>query len=78
MIFSGAVHFTAANNDSGVRDFDMEKFQLSNHFRFPWPVNVSPDNFFSSFPSPLPRMIDGYFSFVPLEIVFASDYIVLH
>ncbi|ESW20649.1 hypothetical protein PHAVU_005G003900 [Phaseolus vulgaris] len=36
---SGAVHFTAANNDSGVRDFDMEKFQLSNHFRFPWPVN---------------------------------------
>ncbi|CAJ1958533.1 unnamed protein product [Sphenostylis stenocarpa] len=43
---SGAVHFTAANNDSGVRDFDMEKFQLSNHFRFPWPVNhtsLSPD-----------------------------------
>ncbi|WVY99702.1 hypothetical protein V8G54_025772 [Vigna mungo] len=36
---SGTVHFTAANNDSGVRDFDMEKFQLSNHFRFPWPVN---------------------------------------
>lgn len=36
---SGAVHFTAANNDSGVRDFDMEKFQLSKHFCFPWPVN---------------------------------------
>ncbi|PIN21344.1 hypothetical protein CDL12_05956 [Handroanthus impetiginosus] len=36
---SGAVHFTASNNDSGVRDFDMEKFQQSNHFRFPWPVN---------------------------------------
>jgi len=50
MIFSGAVHFTAANNDSGVRDFDMEKFQLSNHFRFPWPVNVSPDIFFLHFP----------------------------
>ncbi|XP_059666602.1 uncharacterized WD repeat-containing protein C2A9.03-like isoform X2 [Cornus florida] len=43
---SGAVHFRAANNDSGVRDFDMEKFQLSKHFRFPWPVNhtsQSPD-----------------------------------
>ncbi|KAK7401467.1 hypothetical protein VNO78_12977 [Psophocarpus tetragonolobus] len=43
---SGAVHFTAANNDCGVRDFDMEKFQLSKHFRFPWPVNhssLSPD-----------------------------------
>ncbi|KAF9667210.1 hypothetical protein SADUNF_Sadunf16G0309300 [Salix dunnii] len=37
---SGAVHFTASNNDSGVRDFDMEKYQLSKHFRFPWPVNV--------------------------------------
>ncbi|XP_057453844.1 uncharacterized WD repeat-containing protein C2A9.03-like [Lotus japonicus] len=36
---SGAVHFTASNNDSVVRDFDMEKFQLSKHFRFPWPVN---------------------------------------
>ncbi|KAL6203619.1 hypothetical protein ACLB2K_027319 [Fragaria x ananassa] len=36
---SGAVHFTASNNDCGVRDFDMEKFQLSKHFRFPWPVN---------------------------------------
>ncbi|RDY13513.1 hypothetical protein CR513_01554, partial [Mucuna pruriens] len=36
---SGAVHFTVSNNDSGVRDFDMEKFQLSKHFRFPWPVN---------------------------------------
>lgn len=38
---SGAVHFTASNNDCGVRDFDMENFQLSKHFRFPWPVNVS-------------------------------------
>ncbi|GAA0185692.1 hypothetical protein LIER_32980 [Lithospermum erythrorhizon] len=36
---SGALHFTASNNDSGVRDFDMEKFQLVNHFRFLWPVN---------------------------------------
>ncbi|KAF7149052.1 hypothetical protein RHSIM_Rhsim03G0015300 [Rhododendron simsii] len=39
---SGAVHFTVANNDGGVRDFDMENFQLSKHFSFPWPVNVSP------------------------------------
>uniref|UniRef100_A0A803NAS8 Transducin/WD40 repeat-like superfamily protein n=1 Tax=Chenopodium quinoa TaxID=63459 RepID=A0A803NAS8_CHEQI len=38
---SGAIHFTASNNDSGVRDFDLEKFQLSKHFQFPWPVNVS-------------------------------------
>jgi len=30
----------AANNDGGVREFDMERFQLLNHFRFPWPVNV--------------------------------------
>ena len=41
LISSGAVHFTASNNDCGVRDFDMEKFQLSKHFRFDWPVNVS-------------------------------------
>ncbi|XP_057509787.1 uncharacterized WD repeat-containing protein C2A9.03-like [Actinidia eriantha] len=43
---SGASHFTASNNDCGVRDIDMEKFQLSKHFRFPWPVNhtsLSPD-----------------------------------
>ncbi|XP_031116298.1 uncharacterized WD repeat-containing protein C2A9.03-like [Ipomoea triloba] len=43
---SGALHFIASNNDCGVRDFDMEKFQLSKHFRFPWPVNhtaLSPD-----------------------------------
>ncbi|XP_021774025.1 uncharacterized WD repeat-containing protein C2A9.03-like isoform X1 [Chenopodium quinoa] len=44
---SGAIHFTASNNDSGVRDFDLEKFQLSKHFQFPWPVNhtsFSPDS----------------------------------
>ncbi|KAL8462044.1 hypothetical protein ACS0TY_033212 [Phlomoides rotata] len=43
---SGAVHFVASNNDNGVRDFDLEKFQQSNHFRFTWPVNhtsLSPD-----------------------------------
>lgn len=43
---SGALHFTASNNDCGVRIFDMEKFHLSKHFRFPWPVNhsaLSPD-----------------------------------
>ncbi|RVW38976.1 hypothetical protein CK203_100077 [Vitis vinifera] len=38
---SGAVHFIASSNDCGVRDFDMEDFQLSKHFHFPWPVNVS-------------------------------------
>ncbi|GKV36906.1 hypothetical protein SLEP1_g44989 [Rubroshorea leprosula] len=43
---SGAVHFTASHNDCGVRDFDVEKYQLSKHFHFPWPVNhssLSPD-----------------------------------
>ncbi|KAL5182292.1 putative WD repeat-containing protein [Glycine soja] len=45
-ISSGAVHFMASNNDCGVRDFDMERFQLSKHFSFSWPVNhtsLSPD-----------------------------------
>lgn len=43
---SGGIHFIASNNDCGVRDFDMENFELSKHFRFPWPVNhtsLSPD-----------------------------------
>lgn len=43
---SGATHFTAANNDCGVREYDAEKFQLCQTFRFPWPVNhtsLSPD-----------------------------------
>ncbi|XP_073028597.1 uncharacterized WD repeat-containing protein C2A9.03-like isoform X2 [Primulina eburnea] len=43
---SGSVHFTASNNDCGVRDFDMERFQLVKHFSYPWPVNhtsLSPD-----------------------------------
>lgn len=42
----GGIHFIASNNDSGVREYDMERFQLLNHLRFPWPVNhtsVSPD-----------------------------------
>ncbi|KAJ6700448.1 TRANSCRIPTION FACTOR WD40-LIKE FAMILY-RELATED [Salix purpurea] len=37
---SGAVHFMASNNDSGVRDFDMERFQQTKHFCFDWPVNI--------------------------------------
>uniref|UniRef100_A0ACD5V8D4 Uncharacterized protein n=1 Tax=Avena sativa TaxID=4498 RepID=A0ACD5V8D4_AVESA len=43
---SGAVHFIAAINDSGVREYDMERYQLYKHFRFEWPVNhtsLSPD-----------------------------------
>ncbi|KAJ6806856.1 putative WD repeat-containing protein-like [Iris pallida] len=43
---SGALHFIASNNDCGVRDLDMEKFQISKHLRYPWPVNhtsPSPD-----------------------------------
>ncbi|CAA3021053.1 uncharacterized WD repeat-containing -like [Olea europaea subsp. europaea] len=36
----------ASNNDCGVRDFDMERFQLIRHFACPWPANhtsLSPD-----------------------------------
>nr|GEX73137.1 hypothetical protein [Tanacetum cinerariifolium] len=43
---SGGMHFMASNNDCGVREYEMEGFQLVNDFRFPWPVNhtsVSPD-----------------------------------
>ncbi|KAK9138960.1 hypothetical protein Sjap_009554 [Stephania japonica] len=43
---SSGMHFMASNNDCGVREFDAERFQLVNHFRFPWPVNhtsMSPD-----------------------------------
>ncbi|KAL5669049.1 hypothetical protein ACJX0J_021270, partial [Zea mays] len=43
---SGAVHFIASNNDSGVRYYDMERFQLFKHLQFEWPVNhasLSPD-----------------------------------
>ncbi|XP_071692878.1 uncharacterized WD repeat-containing protein C2A9.03-like [Rutidosis leptorrhynchoides] len=36
---SGAVHFNASNNDCGVREFDMENFRMTKHFRYPWPVN---------------------------------------
>ena len=43
---SGAVHFMASNNDSGVRDYDMERFQLCKHFHFDWPVNVSSSGYF--------------------------------
>lgn len=43
---SGSLHFLASNNDCGLRDFDVEKFQMCNHFRFDWAVNhtsLSPD-----------------------------------
>ncbi|XP_038708805.1 uncharacterized WD repeat-containing protein C2A9.03-like [Tripterygium wilfordii] len=42
----GGVHFMASNNDCGLREYDMERFQILNHFRYPWPVNhtsLSPD-----------------------------------
>jgi len=39
---SGAVHFMASNNDSSVRDYDMETFQLCKHFQSDWPVDVGP------------------------------------
>ncbi|MBA0788985.1 hypothetical protein Gotri_026519 [Gossypium trilobum] len=42
----GGINFMASNNDCSVREYDTERFQLLNHFQFPWPVNhtsVSPD-----------------------------------
>jgi len=58
-LFSGALHFIASNNDSGVREYDMERYQQYKHFRFDWPVNVS--TFFFLFP------IFGFFNFVYLH-----------
>ncbi|AQL01718.1 Transducin/WD40 repeat-like superfamily protein [Zea mays] len=43
---SGSLHITVSNNDCGVREYDMERYQLVNHYRYNWPVNhtsVSPD-----------------------------------
>ncbi|CAO2822410.1 unnamed protein product [Amaranthus hypochondriacus] len=43
---SGCHHFMVSNNDCGIREYDMERFELLKHFRFPWPVNhtsISPD-----------------------------------
>nr|CAB3501358.1 unnamed protein product [Digitaria exilis] len=40
-ILAGALHFIASNNDCGVREYDMERYQQYKHFRFDWPVNVS-------------------------------------
>ncbi|CAG7898644.1 unnamed protein product [Brassica rapa] len=43
---SGALHFMASSNDGGVRNFDIETYQLVQHFHYPWPVNhssVNPD-----------------------------------
>jgi len=43
---SGSLCITVSNNDCGVREYDMERFQLLNHFHYNWPVNhtsVSPD-----------------------------------
>ena len=58
-LFSGALHFIASNNDSGVREYDMERYQQYKHFRFDWPVNVS--TFVLLFP------IFGFFNFVYLH-----------
>ncbi|CAM8914895.1 unnamed protein product [Rhodiola kirilowii] len=45
--FSNGLRFMASSNDGGIREYDMERFQMLNHFRFPWAVNhtsVSPDS----------------------------------
>ncbi|XP_039067653.1 uncharacterized WD repeat-containing protein C2A9.03-like [Hibiscus syriacus] len=35
----GGIHFMTSNNDCSSREYDTERLQLLNHFRFPWPVN---------------------------------------
>ncbi|KAL4312369.1 hypothetical protein GQ457_01G023350 [Hibiscus cannabinus] len=35
----GGINFMASNNDCSLREYDIENFQLLNHFRYPWPVN---------------------------------------
>ncbi|KAH9616091.1 hypothetical protein KSS87_006853 [Heliosperma pusillum] len=43
---SGGYRFMASNNDCGIREYEMERFQLLRHFCYPWPVNhtsISPD-----------------------------------
>jgi hypothetical protein len=67
---SGAVHFIASNNDSGVRDYDMERFRLCKYFQFEWPVNVSPSSFFYLVLC-FQHIID-YITTVELEIPFCS------
>ncbi|KAH7280898.1 hypothetical protein KP509_36G019900 [Ceratopteris richardii] len=44
---SGSTRVMTSNNDSIVRVFDVEKFEVLQKFTYPWPVNhtsVSPDN----------------------------------
>ncbi|XP_051149817.1 uncharacterized WD repeat-containing protein C2A9.03-like [Andrographis paniculata] len=36
---SSGLCFVTCNNDCSVREYDLERFQLLNHFDFPWPVN---------------------------------------
>ncbi|KAG5074195.1 hypothetical protein JHK84_055426 [Glycine max] len=43
---SGTTHIIASNNDCGVREYDIERFQPLNNFQFSWPVNhtsISPE-----------------------------------
>ncbi|KAG4906901.1 hypothetical protein JHK85_056398 [Glycine max] len=42
----GTTHIIASNNDCGVREYDIERFQPLNNFQFSWPVNhtsISPE-----------------------------------
>mgnify|MGYP004709510413 CR=1 FL=1 len=31
----------ASTNDCGIREYNVEKYELINQFQFSWPVNVS-------------------------------------
>ncbi|KAK4776440.1 hypothetical protein SAY86_005128 [Trapa natans] len=35
----GGMRFMASNNDCSLQEYDMERYQLLNHHRFPWAVN---------------------------------------
>ncbi|KAI7727995.1 hypothetical protein M8C21_006062 [Ambrosia artemisiifolia] len=46
---SDGTHFTAPNNDCGVREYDKVGFQLVNHFHFSWPQMFRPGQNFTGF-----------------------------
>ncbi|KAI7738999.1 hypothetical protein M8C21_030532 [Ambrosia artemisiifolia] len=60
VIFIGGMHFMASNNDGGLREYDMERFQLMNHFRFPWPVNGFLGSLFPNWKACLPSFYQHF------------------
>ena len=71
---SGAVHFMASNNDSGVRDYDMERFQLCKHFQFDWPVNVSSFVYFYYFSCLVNLEHNFFYLLLHMVMILCSQY----